>query len=140
MKRTVPPLLLVLIVVASTQMRAAITDPIKTDAGLLSGTVQEGVRVFKGVPFAAPPVGPLRWKEPQPVQKWDGVRKAEAYGHACTQNNAKQRFPVDSAVDLPDSPGMSEDCLYLNVWTNANNRNAKLPVMFWIYGGAYTEG
>jgi para-nitrobenzyl esterase len=140
MKRSLPIVLLAMAILASTQMRAAITDPVKTEAGLLSGTMQEGVRVFKGVPFGAPPVGPLRWKEPQPVARWEGVRKADAYGHACMQNNAKQRFPVNSAVDLPDSPGMSEDCLYLNVWTNAANANAKLPVMFWIYGGAYTEG
>jgi para-nitrobenzyl esterase len=140
MKRTFPLLLLGIAILSTSQMRAAIPDTVKTDAGQLSGTVQEGVRVFKGVPFAAPPVGPLRWREPQPVAKWEGVRKADKYGNACMQNNAKQRFPVNSAVDLPDSPGMSEDCLYLNVWTNANNANAKLPVMFWIYGGAYTEG
>ncbi len=133
-------LLLGLVIFASSQAHAVIPETVKIDSGQLQGTVQEGVRVFKGVPFAAPPVGPLRWREPQPVAKWEGVRKADKYGNACMQNNAKQRFPVNSAVDLPDSPGMSEDCLYLNVWTNANNASAKLPVMFWIYGGAYTEG
>jgi carboxylesterase type B len=140
MKRTLPVLLLGVAILASTQLRAAINDPVKTDAGLLSGTVQEGVRVFKGIPFGAPPVGALRWREPQPVAKWDGVRKADKYGDVCMQNPAKQRFPPNSATDLPDSPGMSEDCLYLNVWTNASNASAKQPVLLWVYGGAYTEG
>ena len=140
MKRTLPILALGLALFGSSQIRAAIPDTVKTTDGQLQGTMQDGVRVFKGIPFGAPPVGALRWREPQPVAKWQGVRKADKYGNACVQNNAKQRFPVNSAVDLPDSPGMSEDCLYLNVWTNANNANAKLPVMFWIYGGAYTEG
>lgn len=121
-------------------MHAAIGETVKTDAGQLSGTMQEGVRVFKGVPFAAPPVGPLRWKEPQPVAKWTGVRKADKYGQVCMQRSSKQRFPPNAAIDMPDSPGMSEDCLYLNVWTNANSAGAKLPVMLWAYGGAYTEG
>jgi para-nitrobenzyl esterase len=140
MKRTLPVLLFGFAILASTQMRAAITDPVKTDAGSLSGTVQDGVRVFKGIPYAAPPVGPLRWKEPQAVAKWTGVRKADSYGNVCMQNPAPQRFPTNTATDLPGSPGMSEDCLYLNVWSNANSAAAKLPVMFWIYGGAYTEG
>jgi para-nitrobenzyl esterase len=140
MKRTLPVLLLGVAILASTQMRAAITDPVKTDAGMLSGTVQEGVRVFKGIPFGAPPIGPLRWKEPQPVAKWQGVRKADTYGNVCVQPSQKQRFPTNVSVDLPDSPPVSEDCLYLNVWTNANNANARQPVMFWIFGGAYSEG
>src|SRR3954462_12852803 len=140
MKRTLLVLALGLVIFGSSQTRAAISETVKTDAGQLQGTIQESVRVFKGVPFAAPPVGALRWREPQPVTRWEGVRKADKYGNACVQNNAKQRFPVNSAVDLPDSPGMSEDCLYLNVWTNANSATAKQPVMLWAYGGAYTEG
>src|SRR3954467_4207538 len=110
MKRTLLVLVLGLVIFGSSQTRAAISETVKTDAGQLQGTMQEGVRVFKGVPFAAAPVGPLRWREPQPGAKWEGVRKADKYGNACVQNNAKQRFPVNSAVDLPDSPGMSEDC------------------------------
>src|SRR5580765_4530419 len=134
MKRTLVLVLVGIAILYSAQMRAAIPEAVKTDAGQLSGTVQEGVRVFKGVPFAAPPVGALRWKEPQPVAKWEGVRKADKYGEVCMQRSAKQRFPPNAAIDMPESPGMSEDCLYLNVWTNANNANAKLPVMFWAYG------
>jgi para-nitrobenzyl esterase len=120
---------------------AAISDPVKTTDGQLSGlTLGSGVRAFKGIPFAAPPVGPLRWKEPQPAERWKGVHKADTFGNVCVQPLQPKRVPNNVAVDLPDSPKMSEDCLYLNVWTSANKANAKLPVMFWIYGGAYTEG
>ena len=120
---------------------AAISDPVKTTAGLISGTtLKSGVRAFKGIPFAKPPVGPLRWKEPQLPEHWSGVRKAEAFGNVCMQPHAPQRLPVNVAVDLPDSPPMSEDCLYLNVWTVADRANARLPVMVWLYGGAYREG
>jgi para-nitrobenzyl esterase len=127
--------------VSPLRLVAALPESIKTHDGLISGvTLSSGVRAFKGIPFAAPPLGPLRWKEPQPVTKWDGVRKADAFGNVCVQPQAPKRVPVNVAVDLPDSPKMSEDCLYLNVWTSAKGANAKLPVMFWIYGGAYSEG
>jgi hypothetical protein len=109
---------------------AAIPDPVKTDAGLL----------FKGIPFGAPPVGNLRWREPQPVAKWDGIRDAKTWGNVCIQPNQPNRQPVNVTVDLPDSPKMSEDCLYLNVWTQANRATDRRPVMLWIFGGAYSEG
>lgn len=122
-------------------MLAAIKDPVKTKDGLVSGfTLPSGVRAFEGIPFAAPPLGELRWRMPQPVTPWQGVRKAEKFGNVCVQRPAPKRVPNNVATDLPDSPPMSEDCLYLNVWTDAKNANAKLPVMVWIYGGAYTEG
>jgi para-nitrobenzyl esterase len=120
---------------------AEIKDPVKTATGPIAGvTLQFGVRVFKGIPFAAPPVGPLRWKEPQPPEGWSKVRKADAFGNVCVQQSSPKRVPVNVAVDLPDSPKMSEDCLYLNVWTSANRASARLPVMVWIFGGAYREG
>ena len=120
---------------------AAIPDPVKTDAGPVAGdTLKSGVRVFKGIPFGAPPVGNLRWREPQPVQKWQDVRPAKSFASPCVQPNQPNRQPVNVTVDLPDSPKMSEDCLYLNVWTQANRANERRPVMFWIFGGAYSEG
>jgi para-nitrobenzyl esterase len=120
---------------------AEIKDPVKTAAGPIAGvTLQSGVRVFKGIPFAAPPVGPLRWKEPQPPERWSEVRKADTFGNVCVQPSSPKRVPVNVAVDLPDSPKMSEDCLYLNVWTSADRANARLPVMVWLFGGAYREG
>ncbi len=120
---------------------AAISEPVRIDSGLVSGvTLRSGVRAFKGIPFAAPPVGPLRWKEPQPPAQWDGVREANAFGNVCVQPSQKNRVPNNVSVDLPDSPKTSEDCLYLNVWTNASRAGVRLPVMVWIFGGAYTEG
>src|SRR5687767_43650 len=120
---------------------AAIPDPVKTDSGLLTGeTLKSGVQVFRGIAFGAPPIGSLRWREPQPVQKWEGVREAKYWGSPCVQNPAPTRQPVNVTIDLPDSPQPSEDCLYLNVWTQANRANDRRPVMVWIYGGAYTEG
>jgi para-nitrobenzyl esterase len=120
---------------------AAIPDPVKTNAGLVSGvTLSSGIRAFKGIPYAAPPVGSLRWKEPQPSMQWEGVRKADTFSNVCVQPSQPKRVPNNVAVDLPDSPKPSEDCLYLNVWTPAKAADARLPVMVWIYGGAYTEG
>jgi para-nitrobenzyl esterase len=121
--------------------RAEIKDPVKTATGPIAGvTLKSGVPAFKGIPFAAPPVSSLRWREPQPPERWSQVRKAEIFGNVCVEQNAPTRVPVNVAVDLPDSAKMSEDCLYLNVWTSPNRANARLPVMVWIFGGAYREG
>jgi para-nitrobenzyl esterase len=130
------------VAVSTASTPAAISDPVKTANGLLAGvTLPSGVRAFKGIPFAAAPVGGLRWREPQPAAKWDGVRKAEQFANVCVQPSQPNRLPNKNvAVDLPDSPKTSEDCLYLNVWTAANRSGDRLPVMVWIYGGAYTEG
>ena len=120
---------------------AASTDPVRTDAGLIAPAANspERIRVFRGIPFGAPPLGPLRWKAPQPVAHWQGVRKANAFGNVCVQPKGNGRLNV--SVDLPDSPPASEDCLYLNVWTGAARSNERRrPVMVWIFGGAYTEG
>src|SRR5262245_37564688 len=121
-------------------LRAAIPQPIATDAGLLSGTSASapGVLVFKGIPFAAAPVGDLRWRAPQPAAKWTGVRKADTFGNVCVQPKGVGRLNV--SVDLPGSPAASEDCLYLNVWTSAQSASERRPVMVWIFGGAYAEG
>lgn len=116
--------------------------PVRTAQGLVRGVPGDlpGITVFKGLPFAAPPVGDLRWEQPRPPASWTGVRMADHWGDSCVQNPAPQRFPVNSATDMPDSPGISEDCLYLNVWTPATAGNENLPVMVWLYGGAYNEG
>ena len=118
---------------------AAVTEPVKTDAGLVSGVAGNNpdVRVFKGIPFAAPPVGPLRWKAPQPAAKWDGVRKADAFGPRCMQGGGGGGRGREGA---PPPPPTSEDCLYVNIWTAAASASAKLPVMVWSYGGAFTGG
>ncbi len=125
---------------ACASLTAAPVDAVRTDAGLVAPAANspDGVRVFRGIPFAAPPLGPLRWRTPQPVALWDGVRKADAFGAVCVQPKGNGRLNV--SVDLPDSPPASEDCLYLNVWTGATRGNDRRPVMVWIFGGAYTEG
>ena len=100
----------------------------------------KGVYIYKGIPFAAPPVGDLRWKEPQPVVPWDGVKIADTFGPGAMQAKHDSSNPWTSEFYWED-PEFSEDCLYLNVWTPAPGKpDKKLPVAMWIHGGAYTGG
>lgn len=107
---------------------------VNTDDGAVEGTTRRGVISFKGIPYAAPPVGQLRWREPQPVAKWSGTRRADAFGRACMQK------PGLSAENGGDPGELSEDCLTLNVWTPTLSPSAKLSVVVWIHGGAYVFG
>ena len=145
MRHLTGPIAIALTVVAvaasSVTTPAAISDPVNTATGRVAGvTLPSGVRAFKGIPFGAPPVGDLRWKEPQPPARWEGVRRADQFGNVCVQPSQPNRSPSNVTVDLPDSPKTSEDCLYLNVWTSANRPGDRHPVMVWIFGGAYSEG
>ncbi len=106
---------------------------IELDTGVVQGVVQDGIESFKGIPFAAPPVEDLRWRPPQPVQSWKGVRKADSYGADCMQ----VPFPSDAA---PLGVKPAEDCLYVNVWRPARSVPGKLPVFVWIYGGGFVNG
>jgi len=122
---------------------AAMLQPVRTQQGQVMGTAGEapGVTVFKGIPFAAAPVGALRFQPAAPPKAWTGVRDANKWGDTCIQPSGKTRpIGVNQALDMPDSPKASEDCLNLNVWTPAKKAGAKLPVMVWFYGGAYAEG
>lgn len=112
----------------------AAADPlvVAVENGALRGNVEDGVLSFKGIPFAAPPVGDLRWRAPQPAADWDGVREATAYQADCMQ----LPFPSDAA---PLGTEPAEDCLYANVW-KAADAEAGLPVMVWIYGGGFVNG
>ena len=108
---------------------------IRVEGGLISGTTADGVRIFKGIPYAAAPVGDLRWKPPQAVAAWEGVRECNAFGPDCPQAPYPQ-----TSLYYSQPRKQSEDCLYLNVWTAAARANEKRPVMVWIHGGALTRG
>ena len=116
---------------------AAINDPVRIEQGRISGVsgTDPAVRVYKGVPFAAPPVGDLRWRAPKPAADWSGVRKADQFSATCMQ----QPYPEGSLYRSAPEP-VSEDCLYLNIWTAAKSAADKRPVMVWIHGGAFTRG
>jgi para-nitrobenzyl esterase len=136
----------------------AIIDPVKIESGSIAGASDSDstVRIYKGIPYAAPPVGELRWKAPQPAPKWEGVRMADQFGNVCTagggggrgragrgqggqaRGGAPQAAPNPRRG--PAGPPASEDCLYINVWTPAKSPNDKLPVFVWTYGGGFTGG
>ena len=128
-------LLFLIVIFLNSVVAAMPADTVKTANGVVEGRgVQpSGVRVFRGIPFAQPPTGELRWREPQPAKDWQGVRPALDFGPRCMQ-----------AVVFDDiryrSNGVSEDCLYLNVWTPAKSNRERLPVLVYFYGGGFVNG
>jgi len=120
-----------LFLVAAMISRVTMGKPVMIDAGALDGTETKDLVIYKGVPFAAAPVGELRWREPQPVQPWKGIRIANEFAPACMQ----------TTVSMPgeEPPPVDEDCLYLNIWA-PRRRDDSLPVLVWIYGGGYNSG
>jgi para-nitrobenzyl esterase len=129
------------LIAAVLRLPAPTPAPVRIEGGLVSGGTgsRPGVLVFKGIPFAAPPVGELRWKPPAPAGAWSGVREANAFGPNCMQGSANGgAFPPHGGDR--SSVRMNEDCLYLNVYTTSASRGGKRPVMVWIHGGALTSG
>jgi para-nitrobenzyl esterase len=117
-------------------MNVELSHTIKIASGRLTGAKDDGLSIFKGIPYAAPPIGDLRWRPPQPPLAWDGVRECTNFGPAAPQI-------VPEAMSMfgakPDTP-QSEDCLSLNIWTPDVDPGAKLPVMVWIHGGGFRTG
>ena len=125
-----------IVICSAAVVPALAADRVTTANGILDSTSapKDGVRSFKGIPFAQPPVGDLRWREPQPVKNWTGARNADQFGPRCMQRTSP------GADYWFRSNGMSEDCLYLNVWTSAKSDSERLPVLVYIFGGGFQNG
>ncbi|HEV8181137.1 MAG TPA: carboxylesterase family protein, partial [Candidatus Angelobacter sp.] len=138
MRKCFSAVLAAIILLFSSAAFAAITDPVRVEQGLLAGISSSSadMRVYRGIPFAAPPVGDLRWKAPQPAAKWQGLLQAAEFSNACWQTP----YPAAAAIYQAKLPPLSEDCLYLNIWTPAKSSKDRLPVMVWIHGGGFTRG
>jgi para-nitrobenzyl esterase len=121
-----------LLVAAAELACAAVAQQVLTETGKISGLRAKGLSVYKGIPFAAPPVGDYRWRPPQHAAHWTGTRKADAFAPACMQ--------VGVSMPGETPPKVDEDCLYLNIWTPAKSKHQRLPVIVWIYGGGYING
>lgn len=140
MQRYYRTVLCLLALVTSMSLSAEIRGVLRTRDGPISGlmTADRAVVAFKGIPYATPPVGKLRWTAPKPPASWSKVLKATHFSDSCIQNIVSERKPWTSEFMAHNAS--SEDCLYLNVWTPARTGGAQLPVFFWIHGGGYVEG
>ncbi len=135
-----PTALVVACAFVALPLTSAIRQPVKLTAGLVSGIPGKdpAIAVFKGIPFAAPPTGALRWRAPQAAASWQGVRKADQFGNSCVQTIKAENKPW--TYEFMTHNEVSEDCLNLNVWTGAKTAGEGRPVYVYIYGGANTEG
>src|SRR5262245_41987590 len=144
-----------LVAVAVATLSATLPEQVKVENGMVSGVpgISAGVRAFKGIPYAAPPMGANRWRAPQPAANWSGVRAGNAFGNRCIAGGggggrggrgaapAAPAAPAAAAAPAPaPQPPQAEDCLYINVWTSATSAADARPVMVWIYGGGFTGG
>ncbi|MCX6633175.1 MAG: carboxylesterase family protein [Candidatus Solibacter sp.] len=131
---------LFLVTLSVSPLNAALAAPVRTASGLVSGLAgaDPSVTAFKGIPFAAPPTGDLRWRAPKPPVAWQETRKAEQFSDSCIQKIVPERKPWTTEFMAHNQ--ISEDCLYLNVWTAAKAAADKRPVLVWFHGGGYNEG
>jgi para-nitrobenzyl esterase len=138
--RLLSTVVLACLVAFAPPVTTAVQETVRLDSGLITSDpgADTSVRVFKGIPFAAAPVGALRWRPPAPVLRWDGVRRADQFPPTCPQP-ARTGALAQLATSFRLGPS-SEDCLYLNIWTAARSATARLPVMVWLPGGAFTTG
>lgn len=125
-------LVILAVMIVPVGAHAATYPIVRTDAGRVQGVTRDGIEAFKGIPFAEAPVGPLRWRAPQPPRTWRHILIADHYQPACMQ---KGMYPPTAPTER-----VSENCLYLNVWKPAAARSARLPVMVWFYGGSFKNG
>lgn len=116
-------------------------EKVKVEGGVVAGVTNAdgGIHIFKGIPFAAPPIGPFRWKAPQPVQPWSGIKVCDKFSASPMQASPAPFSMWTEEFLIPKEP-ISEDCLYLNVWSGASSAKEKRPVLVWIYGGGFTSG
>jgi para-nitrobenzyl esterase len=125
-------LITIFVLLAGGSCIAQAPAPVKVEGGLVQGAIEDEMAVYRGIPFAAPPVGDLRWRAPQPVEKWGGVKETIKFAPACIQGI--MMGPGGSG------PAPSEDCLYLNIWSPAKSPGDRVPVFVWIYGGGFAGG
>jgi para-nitrobenzyl esterase len=132
--------LLVVSLVWTGALAAALSQPVPVEGGAVTGVSgrDPAITAFKGIPFAAPPVGNLRWREPQPVIPWNGVRQSGEFGSSCIQTIHNELKPW--TYEFMTHNQISEDCLYLNVWTPVKALSEKRPVLVYVYGGGFNSG
>jgi para-nitrobenzyl esterase len=136
--RSTAAVVAILVILAAGLSIAQQSAPVKIESGLVQGTSENGVTVYRGIPFAAPPVGDLRWREPRPPAPWKGVRKVDKFSPNPIQEMREGLGPW--TAEYQPQGAVSEDCLYLNIWTGAKSGDEERPVMMYIPGGAFTGG